>query len=79
DRPKAGFGVPIGQWLRGPLRGWAEDLLDPRRLGDEGFFDPAIVRRRWADHLDGRRDSAQALWSILMFQAWVAQQNASPR
>ena len=76
DRPKAGFAVPVGEWIKGPLRDWAETLLDPRRLGSEGWFDPAIVAARWADHLSGRRDSTAAIWSILMFQAWLDEQSA---
>ena len=76
DRPKAGFAVPVGAWLRGPLRDWAEELLSPSRLAQEGWFDPALVRARWHDHLSGRRDSAQAMWSILMFQAWLREQNS---
>ena len=75
DRPKAGFAIPVGEWIKGPLRPWAEDLLDPARMADEGWFDPAIVRRRWQDHLTGRRDSTAALWAILMFQAWLREQN----
>lgn len=71
DRPKAGFAVPVGQWIKGPLRDWAEDLLDQRRLEQEGWFDPGIIRKRWDDHLADRRDSTSALWSILMFQAWL--------
>jgi asparagine synthase (glutamine-hydrolysing) len=71
DRPKAGFAVPVGEWIKGPLRGWAEELLDPARMTSEGWFDSAIVRRRWADHLSGRRDSTNALWAVLMFQAWL--------
>ena len=74
DRPKAGFAVPIGAWLRGPLRDWAEDLLEPARMAQEGWFDAAIVGARWRDHLTGRRDSTQALWAILMFQAWQRRQ-----
>jgi asparagine synthase (glutamine-hydrolysing) len=74
DRPKAGFGVPLGDWLSGPLRPWAEDLLDQRRIAQEGWFDPAIVRRRWGLHLSGRRHSANAIWAILMFQAWLSEQ-----
>jgi len=77
DRPKAGFAVPVGEWLKGPLRAWAEELLDPARLRDEGFFDPALVRRRWESHLSGEKDSSQALWTVLMFQAWLAE-NARP-
>ena len=74
DRPKAGFAIPVGEWIKGPLRPWAEELLDPARMAGEGWFDAAIVRRRWADHLGGRRDSTQALWAVLMFQAWLAEQ-----
>ncbi len=74
DRPKAGFAVPVGQWIKEPLRDWAENLLDPHRLATEGWFDPDIVRARWADHLGGRRDSTAAIWSILMFQAWLDEQ-----
>ena len=74
DRPKAGFAVPIGHWLKNPLRDWAEGLLDSQRMAAEGWFDPAIVRVRWADHLSGRRDSTAAIWSILMFQAWLDEQ-----
>ena len=74
DRPKAGFAVPVGQWIKGPLRDWAESLLDPRRLKTDGWFDPAIVAARWADHRSGRRDSTAAIWSILMFQAWLDEQ-----
>ena len=71
DRPKAGFAVPVGEWIKHPLRDWAENLLDPQRLSGQGNFDPAIVRARWADHISGRRDSTAAMWSILMFQAWL--------
>jgi asparagine synthase (glutamine-hydrolysing) len=71
ERPKAGFGIPVGEWIKGPLRPWAEDLLDPGQMRAEGWFNAEVVQRRWADHLSGRRDSSPALWSILMFQAWL--------
>jgi asparagine synthase (glutamine-hydrolysing) len=74
DRPKAGFAIPVGEWIRGSLRPWAEELLDPARMANDGWFDAEIVRRRWADHLSRRRDSTHALWAILMFQAWLAEQ-----
>jgi asparagine synthase (glutamine-hydrolysing) len=70
ERPKAGFGVPVGEWIKGPLRAWAEELLEPKAMAEQGWFDANIVQRRWQDHLSGRRDSTPALWSVLMFQAW---------
>ena len=78
DRPKTGFAIPVGEWLKGPLRPWAEELISPGRLRAEGFFDAARVRRRWEEHLSGRRDSTPALWFILMFQAWAAEQSSAP-
>ena len=70
ERPKSGFTVPIGAWLRGPLREWGETLLAPSRLRAEGYLDADLVSRRWAEHQAGRRDASQALWPLLMFQAW---------
>ena len=70
ERPKMGFGVPIGAWLRGPLRDWAEDLLDARKLDLGGLVDPAPVRRMWATHLSGTSDFEYPLWTVLMLESW---------
>ncbi len=71
ERPKAGFATPIGQWLRGPLREWAENLLSVQRLQTEGFLRPEPIRQAWAEHLCGKRDHTAKLWAVLMFQAWL--------
>jgi asparagine synthase (glutamine-hydrolysing) len=78
ERPKQGFGVPIGDWLRGPLRDWAEDLLDSRRMEAEGFFHPGQVQAKWRAHLSGNRNWQFDLWDILMFQAWLRLQRSAP-
>ena len=74
ERPKAGFGIPVGQWLRGPLREWAEELLAEPRLQAEGYLHSAPIRQAWAEHLAGWRDNTTKLWAVLMFQAWLQEQ-----
>ena len=71
ERPKMGFGVPLAEWLRGPLKDWAESLLDEKRLHQEGFFNVEFVRDKWLQHLSGNRNWSYQLWNILMFQAWL--------
>lgn len=71
DRPKTGFGVPIAQWLRGPLREWAESLLNNGKVSAAGYFDPKLVSVHWEQHLNGRRNWEARLWPLLMFQAWL--------
>ncbi|UCP09946.1 asparagine synthase (glutamine-hydrolyzing) [Pseudomonas sp. MM213] len=71
ERPKMGFGIPLHDWLRGPLRDWAESLLDPQRLASEGYFVPGPIRAVWERHLRGQGNYQQQLWPVLMFQAWL--------
>jgi asparagine synthase (glutamine-hydrolysing) len=71
DRPKAGFAIPVGQWLRGPLKDWAEALLDEKRLEVEGYFYPKPIRDKWVQHLSGSFDHTPSLWAVLMFQSWL--------
>lgn len=75
ERPKMGFGVPVDTWLRGPLKGWAESLIEEERLRREGFFHPAPIRQKWSEHLSGRRNWGYQLWSVLMFQCWLEKVN----
>jgi asparagine synthase (glutamine-hydrolysing) len=71
ERPKRGFEVPLADWLRGPLRGWAEDMLAPERLAAEGFLEPSVIMRHWHEHLSGQRNWHRRLWPVLMFQSWL--------
>jgi asparagine synthase (glutamine-hydrolysing) len=76
DRPKRGFAVPVHEWLRGPMRPWAENLLGESRLRNEGYFDPAPIRQKWREHVTGRHNWQPQLWGVLMFQAWLEQHNS---
>jgi asparagine synthase (glutamine-hydrolysing) len=71
ERPKSGFGIPLGAWLRGPLRDWAGSMLDSSRLRQEGYFHSEPIHQKWREHLSGRREWEGQLWIILMFQAWL--------
>ncbi len=79
ERPKMGFGIPLDSWLRGHMRDWADALLDPRRLRQEGFFNPEAIRQKWNDHVSGRGAWQYHLWDILMFQLWLEQQKSVAR
>lgn len=79
ERPKAGFAIPIGRWLRGPLRDWAEELLSAAALAEQPALDAAAIRRRWAEHVAGTHDRTASLWGVLMFQAWAREWAAGPR
>lgn len=78
ERPKQGFGIPVGAWLKGPLRDWVESLLDERRVRREGFLDPSSVRRKWQEHLAGTHDRQNEIWGAVVFQEWLAHNAAAP-
>ena len=71
ERPKSGFSIPLAAWLRGPLRDWAESLLDPTRIAADGLMQPEPIRRAWTEHLSGRSNNAYQLWDVLMLNAWI--------
>ena len=77
-RPKKGFGVPIGEWLRDPLREWADDSLSETRLTREGFLNPRPVQRKWSEHRSGTQDWSHHLWDVLMFQSWLELESKQP-
>jgi asparagine synthase (glutamine-hydrolysing) len=77
ERPKMGFGIPLDQWLRGPLREWAGDLLNEGRLRREGYLRPEAITRTWQAHQRGEGSFGYRLWSVLMFQAWLDQSRSS--
>ena len=79
ERPKAGFGVPVGKWLRGPLREWAESLLETSRLHHEGYLNVDLVHQIWREHLSGKLDWTARIWAILMFQAWLEVQKVEDK
>jgi asparagine synthase (glutamine-hydrolysing) len=71
ERPKMGFGIPVGQWLRGPLREWAEDLLSESEINRHGYLRAAPIREKWREHVLGHNDWQYHLWDVLMFQSWL--------
>jgi asparagine synthase (glutamine-hydrolysing) len=77
-RPKQGFGIPVGAWLKGPLRPWAESLLDEGRLRREGYLSPGPIRRKWAEHLAGTHDRQSEIWAAVVFQEWLAGRYKAP-
>jgi asparagine synthase (glutamine-hydrolysing) len=79
DRPKMGFGIPIDEWLRGPLRPWAEDLVSEAALVRTGLLDPTVVRGLWAGHISGRNPNGYLLWNILALQSWSMHRAALER
>ena len=75
ERPKMGFGIPIDVWLRGPLRDWAENLLNEKKIKQDNYFNAKLIKNKWNDHISGKRNWQYHLWDILMFQAWKEANN----
>ena len=75
NRPKKGFSIPVGDWLRGPLRSWAEDLLSPQLLARQGYFDSERIRTIWKEHIDQKRNNQAVLWQLVVFQSWLQEGN----
>ena len=71
NKPKSGFAIPINNWIRGPLKDWAEDLLSESKLQRESHLNPQVIRRKWAEHLSGKKDWGPQLWAVLMFEMWL--------
>lgn len=71
DRPKKGFSIPLGDWLRGPLRDWVEHLLDEEKIKSQGYLDYELIHIGWTEHLNKEKDWSRMLWNILMFQSWL--------
>ena len=75
ERPKMGFEIPLGYWLRGSLRDWTENLINEKRLQKEGYFNSKLIRDKWEEHLSGKKNWQNQLWNVLMFQAWMDAKN----
>jgi len=78
DRPKMGFGIPVDSWIRGPLREWAEDLLDEIGLRNEGLLNPRLIRAQWRRHLNGSGPGSDSIWQLLAFESWLRESKQTP-